>query len=144
MMDAAASDFGQPERQQTTAASRAPRGLPGGRVVTVATLIVIAVAALEVWSLERIGIWTGITLVVVSVIAAVVTRAGDRSLPIMMPPLAFLAAILTAGQALLPGNSTSIWAREAVLIAETLGSNAAWVVAATVLAAAIVVIRRLR
>ncbi|MGB8022340.1 MAG: DUF6542 domain-containing protein, partial [Candidatus Nanopelagicales bacterium] len=138
------SNPGQAEPEQAAGAARGPRDLPGGRVVTVATLIVIAVAALEVRSLDRIGAWTGSALVLVSVVASLVTRAGDRTLPAMMPPLAFLAAILTAGQALRPENGASIWAREAVLIAGTLGSNAAWVVTATVLAGAIGLIRRAR
>ncbi|HSO05578.1 MAG TPA: hypothetical protein VLQ92_13915, partial [Candidatus Limnocylindrales bacterium] len=109
------------------------RGFRGGRVVALSTLAVIAVAALEATLRDRIGLWTGVTLLVVAVIAPLVTRAGDRSLPAMMPPLAFLAAVLIAGQLLVPASGGSLRTREAVMIVQNLGANAAWVVAATIL-----------
>ncbi len=110
-------------------------------MVTVATLLVIAVAALEAAMRDRIGPWTGVTLVVVAIIGPLVTRAGDRSLPAMMPPLAFLSAVLIAGQLLVPSTGGSWRTREALMIAPTLGANAAWVVAATVLSTTIAAIR---
>ena len=117
------------------------RGFRGGRVVALSTLVVIAVAALEATLRDRIGLWTGVTLVVVAVIAPLVTRAGDRSLPAMMPPLAFLAAVLIAGQLLVPASGGSLRTREAVMIVQNLGANAAWVVAATILSTSIAAIR---
>ncbi len=116
-------------------------GFGGGRVVTVATLVVVAVAALEAALRDRIGPWTGVTLVVVAIIAPLVTRAGDRSLPAMMPPLAFLAAVLIAGQLLVPATGGSLRTREALMIVQTLGPNAIWVVAATILSTTIATIR---
>jgi Domain of unknown function (DUF6542) len=115
--------------------------LPGGRVVTVATLVVLAVAALEAVLRDRIGLWSGVTLVVVAIIAPLITRPGDRSLPAMMPPLAFMVAVLVAGQLLVPAAGGSLRTREAVMIVQTLGANAAWVVAATVVATSIAAIR---
>ena len=117
------------------------RGLPGGRVVTVGTLTVIGAAVVEVLVTDTIGLWTGITLVVVSVVAALVTRAGDRSLPAMMPPLAFLAAALVAGQALLPTGNDALWTKEVLMLLDVLGPNAPWVVAATLLAVTISTVR---
>ncbi|HYN57021.1 MAG TPA: DUF6542 domain-containing protein [Motilibacterales bacterium] len=117
------------------------RGFRGGRVVTVATLTVIVVAALEATLRERIGLWTGVTLVAVATVAALVTRAGDRSLPAMMPPLAFLVAVLIAGQLLVPETGGSLRTREALTIVQSLGANAIWVVAATVLSTSIAAIR---
>lgn len=120
-----------------------PLGLPGGRVVVVATLLVVTTAVIEVLLLDRIGAWTGAALVVVSVISPLATRAGDRSLPAMMPPLAFLAAVLIAGQQLLPEEPGSWRSREAVMVAQTLGSNAAWVVVATILSTSVAAIGHL-
>ena len=117
------------------------RGFRGGRVVTIATLVVIGVAVLEAALRDRIGPWTGITLVVVAIIAPLVTRKGDRSLPAMMPPLAFLAAVLVAGQLLVPATGGSWRTREALMIVQTLGPNAIWVVAATILSTTIAAIR---
>lgn len=129
--------------EQTTLAKREPRGFPGGRVVTFATLAVIAVAVAEVMVHDTIAQWTGVALVTVSVIAALVTRAGDRSLPAMMPPLAFLAAALVAGQVLVADEAGSLQRREALMLAEVLGSNATWVVAATALSTTIALVRHL-
>jgi hypothetical protein len=112
-------------------------------VVAFATLVVIAVAVLEAALRDQIGLWTGVTLVVVSVVASLVTRAGDRSLPAMMPPLAFFAAVLIAGQALLPEEGGSLRQREALMLLDVLGSNAPWVVAATLLSTTIAAIRHI-
>ena len=112
-------------------------------MVTVATLAVVAMAVVEVLVRGTIALWTGVALVTVSVIAALVTRTGDRSLPAMMPPLAFLAAALVAGQVLVAGESGSLRRREALMLAEVLGSNATWVVAATALSTSIALVRHL-
>jgi hypothetical protein len=109
--------------------------------VALATLMVIGVATLEAALLDRIGLWTGVTLVLVAIIAALVTRKGDRSLPAMMPPLAFLAAVLVAGQLLVPSTGGSLRTREALMVVQTLGPNAIWVVTATILSTTIAAIR---
>jgi hypothetical protein len=119
------------------------RGLPGGRVVTVGTLVVVGAAVVEALVTDRIGPWTGGTLIAVSVVAALVTRAGDRSLPAMMPPLAFLAAALVGGQLLVPPGREAWWARQAAMLVEVLGTNAVFVVVATVLAVVITLVRHL-
>lgn len=108
-----------------------------------ATLCVIGVALAEVTLREAIGLWTAATLVAVSAVAALVTRAGDRSLPAMMPPLAFATAALLAGQVLVDRGISDPWRRQAVMLVETLGRNAAWVVAATLLAVLISTARHL-
>lgn len=133
---------GQPSAVPATDAPDSEgRGFRGGRVVTIATLVVIGVAVVEAALRDRIGPWTGITLVVVAIIAPLVTRKGDRSLPAMMPPLAFLAAVLIAGQRLVPATGGSWRTREALMIVQTLGPNAIWVVAATILSITIAAIR---
>lgn len=119
------------------------RGIPGGRVVTVATLVVVGAAVAEALLEGRIGPWSGIALVAVSVIAPLVTRRGDRSLPAMMPPLAFLVAVLVAGQVLVEAGSGSWRTRQAVMIAENLGANAPWVIAATALSVTIATVGHL-
>lgn len=110
------------------------RRLPGGRVVTLATLVVVAVAVAEALILGTVGVWTGATLVVVAVAATLATRAGDRSLPAMMPPLAFLMAVLAGTLVLQPPSATTSWTSQALLLLQLLGRNAAWVVGATLIA----------
>jgi hypothetical protein len=112
-------------------------------VVTVGTLLVVAAAVTEALLMGRIGMWTGVTLVVVSVVAASVTRPGDRSLPAMMPPLAFLAAALVGGQVLVSDGREAWWARQAAMLVDVLGSNAIFVVAATVASVLIALVRHL-
>jgi hypothetical protein len=112
-------------------------------VVFAATLAVVGVALVEAALTAQIGRWTGLTLLLVAVAAALLTRAGDRSLPAMMPPLAFLAAALVGGQLLLPEGSGPWWTREGLMLLEVLGGNAPWVVAATGLAVLITGIRHL-
>ena len=137
MGEPATVEEGSPEG---SSAGRA-RGLPGGRVVAGATVVVVVVAGIEVLVTDRIGAWTGGTLVAVSVIAALVTRAGDRSLPAMMPPLAFLAAALVAGQALVVHDQQEWWVRQGAMLVDVLGVNAVWVVVATALAVLIGLVR---
>jgi hypothetical protein len=112
-------------------------------VVTAATLVVVAAAVLEALMLDRIGVWTGVTLVVVAIVAASITRPGDRSLPAMMPPLAFLAAALVAGQVLVSDGREAWWARQAAMLVDVLGSNAVFVVAATAASVLIALVRHL-
>lgn len=119
------------------------RGQPGSLVVTLSTLVVIGVAVAEVLREERISTWTTVALVAVAAVAPLMTRTGDRSLPAMMPPLAFLAAALVAGQALLPAQESSLRTRELLMLVDVLGSNAPWVVAATVLSTTIAGVRHL-
>ncbi len=138
----------QPPDVAPAADDRAPaptehRGLPGSFVVTVATSLVVAAAVAEVQFEERIGVWAGVTLIAVSVIAPLITRSGDRSLPAMMPPLAFLTAVLIAGQDLLPQSDNSPLTRQAVMIVQTLGPNALWVIVATALSVTIATVGHL-
>lgn len=110
-------------------------------MVALSTVVVIVVATIEAALHDRIGPWTGIALVAVAILAPLVTRKGDRSLPAMMPPLAFLTAVLIAGQLLVPESGGSLRTREAVMIVQTLGPNAVWVVTATILSTSIAAIR---
>lgn len=109
----------------------------------VATTIVVAAAVVEAAVRDAIGVWTGVTLIAVSVLASLVTRAGDRSLPAMMPPLAFLAGALVGGQLLTDASITGFLAQQGAMLVEVLGSNSAWVVAATACSVTICSVRHL-
>lgn len=118
-----------------------PRGLPGGRVCLVATIVVVATATVEVIVTGEIAWWAGAALVAVSVVSGLVTRRGDLVLPVMMPPLAFLVATLVAGQALVESGAEPWWTRCALMVFDVLGQNAVWVVAATASALLVCVVR---
>lgn len=114
-------------------------------MVAVASLLVVGAALAEVALRDRIGQWTTVTLLVVSIVAVLITRRGDRSLPAMMPPLAFLTAVLIAGQGLPPSTTQTPtwWSQQAVMVMEALGPNAFWVVLATVTSVTLAVVRHI-
>ncbi len=119
----------------------AARGLPGAWVALAATGIVIVTAAVEVMATGDLATWAGLALMTVAILSALVTRRGDLVLPVIMPPLAFLAATLVAGQALVESGSDPWWVRCALMVFEVLGRNAVWVVLATACALVICVVR---
>ncbi len=105
--------------------------------------VIVAMAMFEVLERDRIGLWTGVTLIAVSAVAVLITRPGDRSLPAMMPPLAFVAAVAVAGQQLVNPAIDDPRQRQAVMLVETLGENAVWVVTATAVAVVLALIGHL-
>lgn len=102
-----------------------------------------AAAFIEALQLDTIGIWTGIALVISSLIAALSFRPEDRSLAVITPPLAFLFAVLTAGQLLVNTSGSDFLIKEALLVFSTLSLAAPWVIGATAAAAVVVLIRKL-
>lgn len=98
---------------------------------------VLFAAIAEVRATAAVGSATGVTLIVCSLLSAVGTRRGDLPLAVMMPPLAFVVAVLVAGQLLV--TETGNWkANQTLMIFDQLGGNARWVIAATALVVLIV------
>ncbi|MGV1004099.1 MAG: DUF6542 domain-containing protein [Candidatus Nanopelagicales bacterium] len=122
-----------------------PRGwnqLPGGLVAVLASSMLLLVALVEAYQTGQLGQVSAWALVVLSVSAAMVTRRGDRSLAIMTPPLSFLLSVMVAGQLTL--QVPYDWrTAQPLLIVNTLGANAPFVIGATLAAAAVVGLRRL-
>jgi hypothetical protein len=121
------------------------RGLTGTGVwVVVVGVTVLAGFADALLGLgTTLGWITGLALVASTLYAALTVRAPDLWLAVIVPPLAFLAATLTAGQLTLPGGQ-GLLVREGVMVFTTLSANAPWIVGATVLALVIVLVRRAR
>ena len=120
------------------------RHITGGAVY----LIVIGVTVLVGFAnalLARgdIGWPTGLALLASSVYAALVVRREDDTVAIIVPPIAFLVAALTAGQLFL-GSAEGTILNRAVVVFFTLADNWVWVIGATVAALAIVLVRRRR
>lgn len=90
-----------------------------------------------------IGWPTGVALVISSLVGALRVRMVDASVAVIAPPLAFLAAALTAGQI---GMSTAggpiIGLASNLFFA--LSTNAIWILAATLLSLAVVLVRSRR
>lgn len=135
----------------TDAAARVPastvatdtRGLTYLGVMVVVGVPTLLVGFAQAIISNRIGWLTGLVLLVTSVYAALSVRASDRSAAIVVPPLAFLVTTLVAGQVTL-AEGGSFLVREGFMIFRTLAENAPWVLGATAVAAAIVLLRKLR
>lgn len=91
----------------------------------------------------ELGWPTGIALVVSSAYCALTVRREDDVVAIIVPPLAFLLAAMTAGQ-FFRGPTAGDVLNRAQLVFFTLAYNWYWVIGATVLAVVIVLVRRRR
>jgi hypothetical protein len=113
----------------------------GVGVVVVAATVLMAFA--DALITNRIGTITGLALLVSSVYAAVVVRRSDIWAAVVVPPLAFLAATLTAGQLTLD-KTGSLLIREGYMVFRTLAVNAPWILGTTLVCLVIVLLRRRR
>ncbi len=118
-------------------------GLTYSGVVVVDMAATVLAAFLEAILRHDIGWITGVALLVSSVYSALVVRRADIWAAVVVPPLAFLVAALTAGQLTL-GKSGGFVIRQGVGLFQTLALNAPWVLGTTVICLAIVLVRRRR
>ena len=82
-------------------------------------------------------------LLIASVYAALSVRRADDTVAMIVPPLAFVVAALTAGQINIGAVEGSLFNRAAVVFF-TLAENWVWIIVATLAAAVIVLVRRKR
>jgi hypothetical protein len=118
-------------------------GLTYSGVVVVVGAVTVLVAFAEALLRHEIGWMTGVALLASSVYAAVVVRRADIWAAVVVPPLAFLAAALTAGQLTLD-KSGSLLIREGFSLFRTLATNAPWILGTTAVCLVIVLLRRRR
>ncbi len=129
---------------------KAPRtqGAPGGGltwsgVAVVVVLGTVLVAFADAVINNSLGILTGLALLVTSVYCALLVRPADIWAAVVMPPLAFLAAALTAGQLTLD-SAGSLVVREGYMLLKTLAQGAPWIIGTTAVCLVIVLVRRRR
>ena len=127
---------------------RGAHAAPGVRatgvwLVVVGVTVVMAFADVLAVNRTQLGWLTGISLLAASVYGALVVRREDAVIAVVAPPLAFFLATLTAGQLTLPPTG-DLLVREAFMIITTLGANAVWIFGSTIVALAIVLVRRRR
>jgi hypothetical protein len=151
-----AIDPGYVPRRPTTAAAAAAassvvpeatrgggRGLTYSGVAVVVISVTVLVAFADALINDRLGILTGVALAASSIYAAVAVRRADIWAAVVMPPLAFLVATLTAGQLTLDASG-SLLLREAYMLFRTLAVNAPWILGTTLVCLVIVLVRRAR
>ncbi|MFN8167465.1 MAG: DUF6542 domain-containing protein [Candidatus Nanopelagicales bacterium] len=119
------------------------RGLTYSGVAVVVIAVTVLVAFADALINDKLGIVTGVALAVSSVYAAVTVRRADIWAAVVMPPLAFFVAAITAGQLTLD-SSGSLVLREAYMLFRTLAVNAPWIIGTTLVCLVIVLVRRAR
>jgi hypothetical protein len=124
-------------------AARRSTGLTYSGVVVVVMAATVIAAFLEAILRHEIGWFTGAALLASSVYSALVVRRTDIWAAVVVPPLAFLVAALTAGQ-LTVGKTGGFLVRQGVGLFQTLALNAPWVLGTTAICLVIVLVRRNR
>jgi len=132
----------------STPSGRGAHAAPGVRatgvwLVVIGVTVVMGFADALVVGRTQLGWLTGISLLAASVYGALVVRREDAIIAVIVPPLAFFLATITAGQLTLPPTG-DLLVREAFMIITTLGANAAWIFGSTIVALVIVLVRRRR
>jgi hypothetical protein len=131
------------DTDEPVVAARRGSGLTYTGVVVVVFGATVLAAFVEALIKHQIGAITGVALAVSAIYSAVVVRRSDIWAAVVMPPLAFLAAALTAGQLTLD-KSGSLLIREGFTIFRTLAVNAPWILGTTLVCLVIVLVRRRR
>jgi hypothetical protein len=119
------------------------RGLTYSGVAVVVIAVTVLVAFADALINDKLGVITGVALAVSSIYAAFTVRRADIWAAVVVPPLAFLVAALTAGQLTLD-SSGSLLIREAYMLFRTLAVNAPWIIGTTLVCLVIVLVRRAR
>jgi hypothetical protein len=122
----------------------AQRGLTYSGVVVIVVGVTVLVAIAEALLREEVGVLTGIALLASSVYCALVVRRADIWAAVVIPPLAFLVALLTAGQLTIRGKTGGLLVREGALLFVSLATNAPWILGTTLVCLVIVLVRRRR
>lgn len=131
-------------RRRGTEPGHRARGITGGAVYLIVIGVTLLVAFANVLIADgKVGWPTGLALVISSVYAALTVRREDDTVAIIVPPVAFLVAALTAGQ-LFIGSAEGSLLNRAVVAFFTLADNWIWIIGATAAAVVIVLVRRRR
>jgi hypothetical protein len=131
-------------RNEGERAAHRSRSITGGAVYLVVIGVTVLVGfANALLASGDIGWPTGLALLASSVYAALTVRREDDIVAIIVPPIAFLVAALTAGQLFL-GSAEGSLLNRAVVVFFTLADNWFWIIGATLASLVIVLVRRRR
>ena len=120
-------------------------GLTWTGVAVVMTAVTVALAFAQVLVMPDTSVWwiTGVGYVLATVYCALTVRPTDLWAAFVVPPLAWLIGLLTAGQLTLQGGG-SLLLREGAMVFVGLSFNAPWIIGAALLALVIILVRRAR
>ena len=125
-------------------AARGRRGLKAPFVYVLVMGVTLIAAFLNGWLASgNLGWPTGVALLISSIAAAVLVRRSDDIHAIIVPPLAFGLAAITAAQ-VFAGPAAGALLDRAVISFFCLAENWYWIIGSTVVALVIVLVRRYR
>lgn len=122
-----------------------PRLRAGWRTSVVFLFILIPTTLagfVDMWINREFTYWAGAVFVVTCLIAAIKVRPIDLWTAVISPPIAYLLALLIAGQITTFPGGGSLLIREASLLATGLAFNAPYIYGGTLIALVVVLIRR--
>ncbi|MDO8308151.1 MAG: hypothetical protein Q7V58_07320 [Actinomycetota bacterium] len=130
------------EARSRRVAAGTGHGISAGAVYLIVIVVTVAVAFVNAWlGSGELGWPTGVALLASSVYCALRVRRHDDVVAIITPPIAFLLAALTAGQAFRGASGGGLLNRTQ-LVFFTLAYNWYWVIGTTVVVLVIIVVRR--
>lgn len=124
------------------AETRPERGLGTWGVVLLVTGVTTVVGFVDMTMNREFTWFTGAAFVVASILGALMVRPRDLWTAVIIPPLAFVAALLIAGQPTTLTGTGSLLLRELSLLGTGLAFNAPYIFGGTAAALVIVLIRR--
>ena len=104
--------------------------------------VTVAVGLLDMNLNREFSYWTGIAFVIASIVGAVKVRPVDIWFAVINPPIAYLLALIIAGQLTTIAGAGNLLVREASLLATGLAFNAPYIYGGTLAAFIIVMVRR--
>ncbi len=117
-------------------------GISAGAVYLIVIGVTVIVGMINAWLGDgELGFPTGLALLVSSVYCALRVRREDDVVAIIIPPIAFFLAAITAGQ-LFRGATGGGLLNRAQLVFFTMSYNWYWVIGTTVIVVVIVLVRR--
>lgn len=122
--------------------SASEKGLSTVPVFFIIFVITTVVGLIDMYLNRQFTYLTGGAFVIASAIGALLVRPRDLWTAVISPPIAFLLALIVAGQPTTITGTGQLLLREASLIGTGLAFNAPYVFAGTILALVIVLIRR--
>lgn len=129
------------EDEIPVSAPKSQRGLGSWGVFFLICGITTVVGLVDMTVNREFTLMTGVSFVAASVIGALIIRPSDLSMAVIAPPIAFLIALLIAGQPSTLSGSGSLLVREASLLGTGLAFNAPFIFGGTAAALVIVLIR---
>jgi hypothetical protein len=150
--EAGATVLGQPEESSTSrrgrrrreAAAPSTEGLSARMCYLIIIGVTLIVAFINAFLASGdIGWPTGLAMLAATVYCALRVRREDGIVPVITPALAFFLTAITAAQLFLGSAERSLINR-AVVVFFTLANNWMWIIGTTVIALAIMLVRRRR